>query len=541
MTSQEYFQAHTLNEEFVKSNFNLTWTDDTITIPIYGQDKKLLYCKYRHLTGTAKFTFDKGGKAALFCSHKITKHGSVVLCEGEPDAMRLWQEKIPAVTSTSGVTTFSEELAEPLRGKTVYIALDTDEAGQNEIRKYFEVLAKVSAKPLAITLPPEYKDISEFFSKGGSKDFFEILMDEAQTQEEWELAHEPETIKLESNKSLLADNISQEKWLMDRILPYEGFCFIAGPEACGKSFYTLGIAQSVAYGTPWLGQFKPIETGGVIFIDKENTRSRIQKRLKGLGFEDPDEKIWRLRYPEYFEIVDDKGEFTQFVKAIQRHVQRHNVKLIIVDSFTDVMIGNENARDDTQRFFDAFRQLFPGISILVLHHISKPQPGSSKSGGQLFRGSTNINAQIYSGFLVANVPKAINEFTIEQVKAGDAPKLQKFKVNLVSMADQDKPGDSYVSAVKYEGVVEDEDMKTIEAVEVIGQLLDENIEIYREDIRVKCQEKGISDRTAYRALATLTDNGRVESRRADKGNRKVYFRPIENEVKGYNVNNDEDD
>ena len=107
MTPQEYFQSHSLNEEYIKKNFAVTWDENKITIPIYGEDKKLLYCKYRHLTGDTKFTFDKGGHPALFPIYKILDLDSVVLCEGEPDTMRLWQEGIPAVTATSGVKTSS--------------------------------------------------------------------------------------------------------------------------------------------------------------------------------------------------------------------------------------------------------------------------------------------------------------------------------------------------------------------------------------------------------------------------------------------------
>jgi len=541
MTPAEYLTAHSLDKDFLTKSFGVVIDEEKITIPVYDQEGKLMYCKYRHLTGDAKFTFDKGGKATLFCSHKITKHSNVVLCEGEPDCMRLWQEGIATVTATAGVATFSPKIAEPLKNKTVYLCLDTDEAGQAEVEKYCEILESVGAKVKIVSLPPMFKDVAEYFSSGNTKKDFVNLMREATDLDTWLISNTPESYKIESAKELLEAHIPTEKWLMDRVLPYEGFCFIAGPEACGKSFYTLGIAQSIAYGQPWLGQFKPIETGSVLFIDKENTRSRIQKRLKGLGYEDPDQMIWRIKYPEYFELTDEKGEFTPFTKAVLRHVRSHKTKLIIVDSFTDVMIGNENARDDTQAFFDSFRQLFPGLSILVLHHISKPQAGSSKSGGQLFRGSTNINAQIYSGFLVSPVPKTINEFTIEQVKAGDAPKLQKFKINLVSQVDPTNTNDSYVSQVKWEGVVEDEDAKGMAVVDIIKELLDQQDEISRQDIERVCLEKSIAPRTIQRAIAGMKEAGTLDWRK--EGRKHIYFRPEIGKSDGryQNDENDEND
>lgn len=546
MTAQEYFASHSLDSEYLKKAFGVTWDDNKIIIPIYDEDGKLAYCKFRHLNperGSAKFSFEKGGHPALFCAHKIAKHSSVVLCEGEPDAMRLWQDKIPAVTGTGGVSTFSKKMAELLAGKTVYLCLDNDKAGQSEVEKYCEILEENQVKVKIMSLPEGVKDVSEYLSTNSKNDFVG-LMKEAVSFEDWLEKHEPETYIWETAQELIKADIPQVPWLVDRILPFEGFCFIAGPEACGKSFYTLTLAESVAYKKPWLDTFQVPTAFPVLFIDKENSRATTQSRLKGLGITDEKEMIHRIVFPEYLQIEGEKGGYSPFIKSVARKVKKLGIKLIIVDSFTDIMVGNENARDDTQAFFDAFKQLFPGCSILVLHHINKAQAGLSRSSSEKFRGSSNITAQLYAGFLVKPVPKVLNEFTIEQTKARDMTKLPEFKVNLVSMVNPVDPTKTFVSKIMYGGEVTNEDNKAIEAIEIIGEVVDEKIEAYKEDFRIKCQEKDISERTMNTAISTLINAGRLESKKDEtpgSGNKKVYYRPIEMVDGGYNANLDDDD
>ena len=540
MTAQEYFEAHTLDSEYLKRSFGVTWDETKITIPIYDEEGKLAYCKFRHLNvekGTPKFSFEKGGQPSLFCSHKIAKHGSVVLCEGEPDCMRLWQEKIPAVTGTGGVATFSQKMVDHLKGKTVYLCLDSDKAGRSEIEKYCKLLEENEIQVKIVELPEEFKDVSEFLSQKGKTEFVQ-LMKESLTPEDWQEKHEPETYVWETAKELIQADIPQIPWLVDRILPFEGFCFIAGPEACGKSFYTLTLAESVAYKKPWLDTFNVPTAYPVLFIDKENSRATTQSRLKGLGIADENNMIHRIVFPEYLQIEGEKGGYSHFILSISRKVKKLGIKLIIVDSFTDIMVGNENARDDTQAFFDAFKQLFPGCSILVLHHINKAQAGLSRSSSEKFRGSSNITAQLYAGFLVKPIPKVINEFTIEQTKARDMTKLPEFKVNLVSMVNPVDPTKTFVSKIMYGGEVVNEDEKAVQTVDIIKELLESNEEIGREEIELACLNAGVSPRTIQRAITGMKEAGVLAYRK--EGRKHIYFRPITPKTLG-TYSNDEND
>lgn len=514
MTIEEYLTNHSLNEEFAKKIFLWEWDAEKITIPIFDADKKFLYNRYRHLTGPNKFSTDKGSHPVLYAVHLIKEKESVVLCEGEPDCVRLWQEKIPAITGTSGVKTFNPKMAEPLKGKKVLIVLDTDEEGQTSLEKYYRVLAEAGAKPFIKELPAQYKDVSEFFTAGFTKADFDKLPE--MTLEDWQDAHEPETFGWESAAELLARDIPQNKWLVDRILPKQGFCFIVGPEASGKSFDALTLAQSVASGKPWLDKFEVTQKCPVLILDKENTKKRTQDRLKGLGV--TDEPVYFLKAPHYLEMADEERDsgFTAFMDSVARRVKKLGIGLIILDSFTDFLIGNENDRADVQKFFDAMRQLFPDIAILVLHHAAKPAPGVVRTMSQRARGSTNIMAQTYSAFHTEPLPKSKTEFTIEQTKAGDAEKLPKFLIELKVVPNPDQEGDTLVSGIEYKGEVQDKEEKAAEAAALIEEAFLETNSIPRNDLKDAIMAEGVSGPTFDRAIKQLKEAGKIDSVRRGK-------------------------
>ena len=511
MDTKEYLLKHTIKEEFAKER-GWEWTEDMITIPIFDTNSKFLYNKYRHMTGESKFTADAGSHPALYCAEHIKNLKSVVLCEGEPDCIRLWQEGIAAVTGTFGVATFSEKLAQPLAGKTVYVTLDTDEAGQAGIPKYCQVLAKVGAIPLVVQLPSQYKDVSEYFSDGHTKADFVELKNGAITYEEWEDRHQPEEFAIERGVDLMEREIPKEEWLVDRIIPSDGFTFIVGAESTGKSFYTLTLAHSIATGEPWLKTFNVNKQTNVLFIDKENSPRRKKARIAGLDIRTGLDRLHWVKFPHFFELADPKQEdgLSRFAHHLSKQVEKLNIGLIIIDSFTDVMVGNENASGDVQVFFDALRKLFPNKSILVLHHENKPSQGVTRTSSQRVRGSTNITAQIVSGFRVFAIPKTTNEFVIEQFKAGDAEKLKPFKVELVSKPNPYDASKTYVSEVKHNGEYYDQEGQSELAEGFILEYLTENVVASRQDVIDYCVSNGVGQRTVTTVLSSMAMDDQIE-------------------------------
>jgi len=508
---KKYLKDHSLTPAHVKK-LGWVWEEggDTITIPIYDKDANLLYSRYRHLTGENKFSTDPGSHPTLYCSHRIAKKDFIVLCEGEPDAARLWQEGIAAVTGTSGVKAFSKALAMPLKGKNVSICLDNDEGGQSSIEQYFKILLEVGAKPQITDLPKKYKDVCEYFAaKNTGKDFQDL--DTYSSLEQWRDANLPLEYSWENADDILATDLPDEKWLVDKIIPTEGFTFFVGPEASAKSFYSLILAKCVTTGKPWLERFKVPKKTNVLIIDKENTKRRTQDRLRGLKIKG--NKIHWLAYPQYLEIADRSKEsetgYTKFVEAISRQVKRDKIGLIVLDSFTDIFVGEENDRGDIQQFFDAFRQLFPGTAILALHHAGKITMGAKRPTSQMARGSSNIMAQAYTAFHTEPVRKKISEFIIEQTKAGDSLKMSKFKVGSVTIPDPLHPEETLVTGFDYLGEVQDREEKLADGIDAFAAILGSTPRMPRKELAEQLELQGVSSATFGRVLKQFKEEGRV--------------------------------
>ena len=506
----KYLENHSLDKNFVKG-LGWTWTknDTKITIPIYDINGKILYSRYRHLAGINKFTQDKGSHPALYCLHKIIKKPEVVLCEGEPDAARLWQEGIPAVTGTSGAKAFSKTLAEPLRGKTIKICLDTDKAGVDAVISYYKILEETGATPKIIQLPKQFKDVSEFFAGGATRKSFENLP-LYEDLESWQLANIPDEFKWKNTQDILIRKIQKEKWLIDKIIPVEGFCFFVGPEASAKTFYSLMLADCVATGKSWLGQFKTAKQTNVLIIDKENTERRIQDRLRGLKITTPN--IHWLEYPQYLEIADKETEsgYSRFIETISLMVKKEKIGLIILDSLTDILVGEENDRGDTQKFFDAIRQLFPKIAVLPIHHAGKIQAGLKRPTSQMARGSSNLMAQAYTAFHCEPVRRSTVEFTVEQTKAGDAEKMGKFRVEIQTVPDPLNDGETLVTGFEYLGEVQDSDEKLAIAIDLFIEAMKTTPRIPRQELADQLEAEGVSKSTFGRVIRQLKEEKRIE-------------------------------
>lgn len=499
MITKEYLQEHTLDPAFVKS-LGWQWTDETITIPYYNSEGKLLFCKYRNMT-TPKFSFDKGSSPALYASHKIKNQQVVIFCEGEPDCARLWQEGIPAVTSGS-VTSLTLEIALPLKDKDVIVLMDTDRAGEEAIKKISEILESVGAFVRVGTLPTDTKDVCEYFSQGATKKDITTLINESVTLREWEEQNEPEEYTIITGSEILQREIPKQKWLISKMIPVEGLSFLVGSEGTGKSFYALTMANAIATGEKWLNTFEVKQQTKVLFLDKENTINGIQERLAGLNIKG--DALFFLEYPERFIFEgEEKDGLSSFAHYVKQFVENNNIGFIIIDSFIDFMTGNENSSGDTQVFFSAIKQLFPNKSILTIHHAGKPSQGVTRTSSQKTRGSSNIMAQAFSSFFIEQIPRSTIEFSIEHTKLRGAQKAKKFKVEMEIHVDPYDTENTRVTNLKYAGEIEDEELKRDLAKDTIIESLEKTTEILKKDLQEICLAKGIYERTFNRAIKEM--------------------------------------
>jgi 5S rRNA maturation endonuclease (ribonuclease M5) len=526
MTAPEYLKQHGISQETI-DKFGLTWDANYLNIPVFDEEGNESFIKSRNLhheedPTQPKYKNSAGSHATLFNFHAVRDKPNIVLCEGEIDCMRLIQEGIPSVSSTGGSQTFPEEWKTLLKDKQLWIAYDSDTAGKEGTRKLLETFPQAKA----INLP--VKDICEYFATGVTRKEFVGLVNTAQTRQEWLTTNTPEDYSLMSIKDYEDLEVATKPWLIDGVLYSEGFCFIYGAEGSGKSLVTLSMAHAVATGTPWLNHF-PTTKANVLFLDKENPQSIIKRRIAGFGItsKETNNMFW-LKYPEKFQIGSEKGGYSDFALALVNTIANKKIGLIVFDSFIDFMVGNESASGDTQRFFDAIKELYPQVSYLTIQHENKPSQGLFRSDSQRVRGSSNINAQAITMFRLEPVAKSHTELTLKQTKARDTEKLDKFMIRMNIKMDKDEK--TAVSGFTYLGICEEQDGEDrgTETENLIMEMLNANgfHSVSRKEVLEMTEAKGITERTVDRTIKELVEDKIINRILKGRESWYVLIKPI---------------
>lgn len=168
------------------------------TIPVFDKGGNLLTIRYRrddaHSTGRGPKYWGLPGRGGqyMYPEWLLANHASnnVVVCEGELDALRLWQEGIPAVTLTNGAGQ-TPKLPALLRQHysnyyRLTIATDMDEAGQEAARLTASAALDLGFEVYRATWDEKWKDVSEYIN--GGNDFNDAHVTRAAAGEDTDVA-----------------------------------------------------------------------------------------------------------------------------------------------------------------------------------------------------------------------------------------------------------------------------------------------------------------------------------------------------------------
>lgn len=164
----------------VITDFSISWgknniLGECIVIPVFNEQGVFSFNKYRRnplVDLKPKYLYDNGGKLTLYGFYKIKpENKSIIITEGEMDALVCWSANLPAVSSTGGAMAFNQEMADLLKGHDITICFDNDEAGGKGMAKLLDLIP--TAKILFLPDRPGIKDISDYITNGG--DLHKIL------------------------------------------------------------------------------------------------------------------------------------------------------------------------------------------------------------------------------------------------------------------------------------------------------------------------------------------------------------------------------
>lgn len=154
----------------------------------------------------------------------------------------------------------------------------------------------------------------------------------------------------------------------------------------GKSWAAIALSVAVAAGREWLGF--PCAGGMVAYVDPElDARSldrRFSKVATAMGADpatvDANVLKWSLRgatvdgtrAPTVTDVAHDLG-----CHVDSGSIRRGDLALVVIDSCSALLAGDENASTDVRAFFNACLRIaeVTGASVLLVHHEGKARSG----------------------------------------------------------------------------------------------------------------------------------------------------------------------
>ena len=222
--------------------------------------------------------------------------------------------------------------------------------------------------------------------------------------------------------TLLAMPIGEDiKYLVKGLVPANSMIQLAGAQKSKKSLFGLSLAIHLAKGLPFLG--KETAICKVLYCDEENGISRNYRRLKmlmrGLGLEDDD--------LDNLEFVINKGQLlwqkdygASIAKSIEEHIIQAKPQLLILDSFIAFFEGNENQSNEVRGALKIITRWIEkyDLSVIVLHHLRKPDINHSKTNVYDVRGSGDFLAFVDMLYMLE--PSGENIMLKQEINRDDA-------------------------------------------------------------------------------------------------------------------------
>jgi RecA-family ATPase len=195
------------------------------------------------------------------------------------------------------------------------------------------------------------------------------------------------------------------KWIVENLISEASVNVFYGEPGIGKTWTLLSMAVHVAEGTNWLG-FEIKEPGNVLIVDEESGERRLLYRLRVtlLGEKGNENTPIYINSLSSFQL-NVKAEFSY----LQEMIEKTNAKLLVIDSLSASMDGDENSKKDVQPVFNHLRKLanITNCAIIIIHH-------SNKKGG--YRGSSAISGSVDLMVKVDSNKENIIEFSTEKTR-----------------------------------------------------------------------------------------------------------------------------
>ncbi|GHU70803.1 hypothetical protein FACS1894184_16760 [Clostridia bacterium] len=269
-------------------------------------------------------------------------------------------------------------------------------------------------------------------------------------------------LEIYSEAELLALDVEELGFIVDRLLPSVGLHMLAGGTKIGKSWLALWLCHQIALGEPIWG----FETKrcGVLYLALEDYKNRLVSRLH---------KMVEVASQGYFLATDAAVLSGSLLEQLALHLQTYpDTGLIVIDTFQRIRglesSGYANDYEDTVLLKEfAYRH---NISILLLHHVRKlgdSNPFNTVSGTNGISGGVDSTYVLKVSNRAAH--RAILYTTGRDIEEMRLPlELAEFKWELAPSEEDESTDDALATAI--DALLDDKGTFTGTASELLDEL-----------------------------------------------------------------------
>jgi twinkle protein len=377
---------------------------DEVVLPYY-RDGEVVAVKFRSIRDKHKMRVEKGGAMPLFGWQAIPDDArSVVITEGELDAIASWQMGFPALSvpnGASGLTWIEVEFGALERFDTIFVWMDADEQGQQAARK---IIDRLGAHRCRLVRQPDGKDANDALLKRAEAS---KLIASAQTLDPAELknagAFTDDVIALfyPSPDQVPGIFLPWEKTEGKVLLRPAELTIVTGINGHGKSVLTSQIALDAC------GQGHRACIASMEMLPKL-TLHRMVKQASGVSSvmdRDPVPSIPLIR--SIHEWLDDKlwlfavtgtAKADRMMEVFAYAHKRYAVDLFVVDSLSKCGIDEDDYNGQKQ-FVERLKDftLETGAHVLLIAHPRKSGSEEEQPGKMDVRGAQSITDMADNG------------------------------------------------------------------------------------------------------------------------------------------------
>jgi hypothetical protein len=180
------------------------------------------------------------------------------------------------------------------------------------------------------------------------------------------------------------------EWIVKGFIYKKCILVVYGDGGTKKTWFSAFVSACVSGGVA-CGDFETKKCR-VLFIDEENGDDEISDRLGRCLRGALVDETADLRYISLAAFHLDNPQDEAMLMA---EIKAQEAGLVVLDALADLMIGDENSKQDTQPVFNALRRIAEktGAAILVIHHANK---NGGHRGSSVIKDAPDILLQVSS-------------------------------------------------------------------------------------------------------------------------------------------------